>query len=76
MRHLLFALALIAVAVATVRAGSEPAFSKTGTVVLAAPMLEPRADHSATLLPNGKVLLAGGYPNNDQATAQAWIYRP
>ena len=20
--------------------------------------------------------MAGGYPNNDQATAQAWIYRP
>jgi hypothetical protein len=31
---------------------------------------------SETSLKNGSVLLAGGYPNNDQATAQAWIYRP
>ena len=76
MRHLLFALALIAVAVATVRAGSEPAFSKTGTVVLAAPMLEPRADHSATLLPNGKVLLAGGMRRNQDFYRSAELYDP
>jgi WD40 repeat protein len=31
---------------------------------------------TATRLSNGSVLLAGGYPNDDQATAQAWIYRP
>jgi Kelch motif/Galactose oxidase, central domain len=29
-----------------------------------------------TKLKNGSVLLAGGYPNNDQATSQTWIYRP
>ena len=29
-----------------------------------------------TRLNDGSVLLAGGYANNDQATAQAWIYRP
>ena len=29
-----------------------------------------------TKLRDGSVLLAGGYANNDQATAQAWIYRP
>jgi hypothetical protein len=29
-----------------------------------------------TRLKDGRVLLAGGYANNDQATAQAWIYRP
>lgn len=29
-----------------------------------------------TRLHDGSVLLAGGYPNNDLATAQAWIYRP
>jgi hypothetical protein len=29
-----------------------------------------------TKLRDGSVLLAGGYPNSDQATAQAWIYRP
>ena len=29
-----------------------------------------------TRLQDGTVLLAGGYPDNDQATAQTWIYRP
>jgi alkylated DNA repair dioxygenase AlkB len=29
-----------------------------------------------TRLRNGSVLLAGGYANNDQATAQTWIYQP
>jgi hypothetical protein len=31
---------------------------------------------SATRLSDGTVLLAGGYANNDQATAQTWLYRP
>jgi Kelch motif/Galactose oxidase, central domain len=31
---------------------------------------------SATKLRDGSVLLAGGYPNSDETTAQAWIYRP
>jgi WD40 repeat protein len=31
---------------------------------------------SETKLQDGRVLLAGGYPNNDRATAQAWIYQP
>jgi len=31
---------------------------------------------SETKLRDGSVLLAGGYPNNDQATTQTWIYRP
>jgi hypothetical protein len=29
-----------------------------------------------TRLKDGSVLLAGGYPNSDQATTQTWIYRP
>lgn len=31
---------------------------------------------SETRLKDGRVLLAGGYPNSDQCTAQTWIYRP
>jgi hypothetical protein len=31
---------------------------------------------SETKLRDGSVLLAGGYPDNDQATARTWIYRP
>lgn len=29
-----------------------------------------------TRLKDGRVLLAGGYPNNDQATAETWLYKP
>ena len=29
-----------------------------------------------TQLQDGRVLLAGGYPDNDHATAETWIYRP
>jgi alkylated DNA repair dioxygenase AlkB len=29
-----------------------------------------------TLLKDGSVLLAGGYPDNDHATASTWIYHP
>jgi hypothetical protein len=31
---------------------------------------------SETRLRDGSVLLAGGYPNNDQATAQTWLFQP
>ena len=44
--------------------------------VAAGQMNDARHFMSETRLQDGRVLLAGGYPNNDQATAQAWIYRP
>jgi hypothetical protein len=39
-------------------------------------MNEPWHYVSETRLRDGRVLLAGGYPNGDQTTAQTWIYRP
>ena len=39
-------------------------------------MADARHYMSETRLKDGCVLLAGGYPNNDQATSQAWIYKP
>jgi hypothetical protein len=45
-------------------------------LVAAGEMNDARHFMSETRLKDGSVLLAGGYPNNDQATAQAWIYRP
>jgi hypothetical protein len=37
---------------------------------------EPWHFLSETMLRDGSVLLTGGYPNNDQATAQTWIFHP
>jgi len=45
-------------------------------LVAAGQMNDARHFMSETRLTDGSVLLAGGYPNNDQTTAQAWIYRP
>lgn len=39
-------------------------------------MYDARHCMTETKLKDGRVLLAGGYPNNDQATSQVWIYRP
>ena len=49
----------------------------SGTFLVAAgQMSEPWHFMTETKLRDGSVLLAGGYPNNAEATAQAWIYRP
>jgi hypothetical protein len=50
---------------------------QTGEFVVASGQLSD-AWHfmTETRLKDGRVLLAGGYPDNDRATAQTWIYRP
>jgi hypothetical protein len=49
----------------------------SGTFSLVAGQMDERWHYmSETKLGDGSVLLAGGYPNNDQATGQTWIYRP
>lgn len=45
-------------------------------LVAAGEMRDVRHFMSETKLRDGRVLLAGGYPDNDQATAQVWIYQP
>jgi hypothetical protein len=49
----------------------------SGKFLLAAGrMHDARHFMTATKLYDGSVLLAGGYPDNDQATAETWIYHP
>jgi N-acetylneuraminic acid mutarotase len=44
----------------------------TGTWSLTANLNSPRRDHTATLLPNGKVLVAGGYSPGELASAELY----
>ncbi len=51
--------------------------SASGKFLLAAGQMDaPWHFLSETKLRDGSVLLAGGYPNNPEATSQTWIYRP
>ena len=50
--------------------------SQVGSVSPAAPMLEPRSGHSATLLPDGKVLIVGGMRHNQDFYRSAELYDP
>ena len=47
------------------------------TFVVASPLNIPRAQHSATLLPNGEVLVAGGMStNSDNPLSSVELYNP
>jgi len=49
----------------------------TGKFLLASGQLSDRWHFmTETRLKDGRVLLTGGYPNNDRATNEAWIYKP
>jgi WD40 repeat protein len=50
--------------------------NRAGSIVAATPMLEPRSGHTATLLPDGKVLLAGGMRRNQDFYKSAELYDP
>src|ERR1035438_4884872 len=50
--------------------------SRVGSVTPAAPMLEPRSGQTATLLPDGKVLIAGGMRRNQEFYKSAELYNP
>jgi len=52
-----------------------PANTRTGSVHPAAPMFEPRSGHTATLLPDGRVLVAG-MRRNQEFYRSAEIYDP
>src|SRR5579864_151782 len=48
----------------------------TGSITPAGEMLQPRSGHSATLLPDGRVLIAGGMRRNQDFYKSAEIYDP
>ncbi len=54
----------------TPTASPEPTFSRTGEMTVG------RQIHTATLLANGRVLVAGGYDNKDAELASAVLYDP
>jgi WD40 repeat protein len=72
----------LAVAATTIAFGTPPFHTVharvdgVGSVSPGTPMLEPRSGHSATLLPNGKVLIAGGMRRNQEFYRSAELYDP
>jgi len=48
----------------------------TGSITFAGKMLEPRSGHTATLLPDGRVLIAGGMRRNQDFYKSAELYDP
>src|SRR5580700_8793818 len=78
-RSRLFLVAFItitfALAAAAFRDASFPP-SRVGSLAPAAPMLEPRSGQSATLLLDGKVLIAGGMRRNQDFYKSAELYDP
>jgi len=70
-----FAIAAAAFCTPAPRVGT-PSTSSTGSLTPASPMLEPRSGHSATLLPDGKVLIAGGMRRNQDFYKSAELYDP
>lgn len=55
---------------------NEPAAARIGSVTASASMLQPRSGHTATLLPDGKVLIAGGMRRNQDFYRSAELYDP
>src|ERR1700688_5113350 len=52
------------------------AASSSGSLTSASPMLKPRSGHTATLLPDGKVLIVGGMRRNQDFYRSAELYDP
>jgi len=56
--------------------GASVNVTRVGSVISAPSMAEPRSGHTATLLPDGKVLIAGGMRRNQDFYKSAELYDP
>jgi len=74
--HLLPVFLIISFAFATTAFRSVTSTRSAGSVTGVAQMVEPRSGHTATLLPNGKVLIAGGMRRNQDFYKSAELYDP
>jgi N-acetylneuraminic acid mutarotase len=63
-------------AIVLVTSTAIPAFAQSGTWTGTGSLSTPRAVHTATLLPNGQVLVAGGQDASGLALASAELYNP
>lgn len=77
--HIIFTLLLLMLAACTSPAKppevTHPS-TANGTVIVIQDMITARAAHTATLLPNGKVLIAGGFNGNENALSSTEIFDP
>lgn len=79
-RHLvpLLVLGFVMAAAARTNFGAVPPsiVANVGSLNPSTPMLEPRSGHTATLLPDGRVLIAGGMRGNQDFYKSAELYDP
>ena len=69
-------LALVGLFALFLTGASSPTTTEVGRVIRAASMHERRADHTATLLPDGRVLIAGGMVENGVFLNSAELFDP
>lgn len=76
--RLLLALVVVALCIAAIAlsAPAVPSAVTAGSIANGAEMLAPRSGHTATLLPDGRVLIAGGMRRNQDFYRSAELFDP
>ena len=70
------ALILLFIASCANRQAEPTTLSETGSAIAIHTMVSNRASHCATLLPNGKVLITGGFDANGHTLSSAELFDP